>query len=136
MISYGRVFAFPAPLNTSNPPLQSASHQVMLEKNTNAPSVDIDPPKEPASPERALLLGILEQAGRDAFGRRTLVAALSPLEYRRLIVWLEKRNTEDYPFTYSWICDHLNLCPEATLLALKERFAGKLSRDIRKRFHN
>lgn len=109
---------------------------MVYQKNTTAPVVDLDYPNIQGSPERALLYAIIENAARDAYGRKITALPLSDLQLRRTHIWLNLRGTEDEPFTYSWICDQLNICPEKTLKALKIRFSKGLSMNIRKRLHN
>jgi len=85
-----------------------ARYELALDYDALAPAND------PCRPEKNLLLGILERAMRDVCGIRGVNAGLRERHHARAArEWLEL--DEDGPFctaepwSFGWICEHLNL---------------------------
>jgi hypothetical protein len=92
----------------------------------------------PCTPEKALCGAILGRAMLDALGavkrkqkdkkraREDVMRANEALE------WLE--DPSDEPFSYRWICSHLDLDPELTLKAFRKRGASLVEVNDRRAF--
>lgn len=74
--------------------------------------------------EKALLLAILERAAADfkSAVREDRISA------RHWVLHWEEWDTEE-PFTFPWVCNHLDICPHQTMRTIKD-FNGQFKRTI------
>ena len=81
------------------------------------------------SPERALLTAVLSSALLDYFSpENTLDVVHSKRAKLEAASWLFDEAHEEGPFSFAWVCEELDICPQG----LRERLIG-LSREMRDR---
>jgi hypothetical protein len=70
--------------------------------------------EEPDTPEKSLIAAILDRAIRDIVNPAdcTYMLKYKNTNKRSAVAWLRQRHNE--PFSFLWICQHLDICPRRT----------------------
>lgn len=70
--------------------------------------------EEPDTPEKSLIAAILDRAIRDIVNPPdcTYMLKYKNTNKRSAITWLRQQHCE--PFSFLWICQHLDICPKRT----------------------